>query len=218
VDFPTPSLSSSPVATRFLSASSTELMLSEGQRSMTSCFLNLPTKHPVAFLAMPMAGCFSSTIENRPSKSLHAGSIAPRPHFQEWQDVLLPHMPTYLGLSQSVVIEVFVLCDLSFKGDVLANVKAIAVEEQCREQPALPPIAVIELMYAKEVVDEDWDCDQRLKLKVPYGSVALLANPVQSFFCPIWRGRRRDNCEVLLILWHGSHRLRSLNTLNACAI
>ena len=77
VDLPTPSLLISPSAINFLNAPSIELTLRDGQSSIISCLVNLPSFCKVAFLTSSTAGSFSSIIENLSSNALYAARIVP---------------------------------------------------------------------------------------------------------------------------------------------
>ena len=68
--FPAPSRFNSPAATNFRNAPSMELILSEGQSSRMSCFVNRPIFSMVARRTVSKAGSLVSTKAKRSSKSL----------------------------------------------------------------------------------------------------------------------------------------------------
>lgn len=63
VALPIPSLLISPSAINFLNAPSIELALNDGQSSLISCLVNLPSFCKIAFVTISTAGSFSSIIK-----------------------------------------------------------------------------------------------------------------------------------------------------------
>ena len=68
--FPAPSRFNFPAATNFRSAPSMELILSEGQSSQMSCFVNRPIFSMAARRTVSRAGSLVSIRAKRSSKSL----------------------------------------------------------------------------------------------------------------------------------------------------
>ena len=100
-------------------------------------------------------------------------------------------MPAGLRLCKCVVVQILVFGDFGFQGDILADIKTVSVQKQRREQSAHSSVAVIKRMNAQEVMNENRNCNQRLKFHIPDYAVVFLTDSVQRFRRFI-RGKRRE--------------------------
>ena len=117
--------------TNFRSAPSMELMLSEGQSSRMSCFVNRPTFSMVALRTVSSAGSFVSTRAKRSPKILVGGKNGSKQILDKRHYIFGAFMPSDLCLPQDIIIEVLVFCNLSLQRDIPAHIKSAAVEQQC---------------------------------------------------------------------------------------
>ena len=61
------------------------------------------------------------------------------------------------------------------KRNVLARIESVAVEKKQCQQAAQPSVAVLERVYAEEVVNEYRNCDQRFQFIVTDYTIKLVA-------------------------------------------
>ena len=112
-------------------------------------------------------------------------------------------MPAGLRLCKRVVVQVLVFSNFGFEGGIFADIKAVLVQKQRREQAAHSSVSVIEGVDAQKVMDKKRNCNQRFQFHISNHTVVFLADSVQRFRRFI-RDKRRKQCFHMTVRIGGS--------------
>ena len=102
----------------------------------------------------------------------------PQQIFDKRNRIICAFMPSTLRCVQRLIIQILILCDLCFQGDIFPDIKSISIKKKRCKQSAHSSVPIIKRMDTKEIMNKNRDRNQRLKFHISDNPIIFLTYPI----------------------------------------